>query len=412
MKRAFFIKLKAGSLQFVLFIGVVIALLLLAVILLTQTQHTFENKKEQLISTIQQTNALFKSTSLPQQDIDSTLKISDSNWGLFKKRSVRNSRFEKRALIGNSRSKTSTKALFVKDENRPLVLVGNTKIEGNVAISKSGLKAGNIAGVSFYGSSLVDGQVTSSKTELPSFDSNTKTYLKSLLSLMPSTLGAIDENYKPGGSLSNSFKNDTKVIYNDGAIDLYDGQLIGNIILKSATRITITANATLKDVIIVAPVIEIKSGVTGYFHAIASKAIEMGTNSNLQYPSSLILIDSDRSDDKNFRRTNHHQITVGENSIFKGNLMMLSENTNSKFEPQIIIGNNSAIHGEVYCEKSIELKGSVYGSVYAGSFIAKESGSTYLNHIYNGSIHGNSLPDNYAGLPFENKNTSVAKWLY
>jgi hypothetical protein len=70
------------------------------------------------------------------------------------------------------------------------------------------------------------------------------------------------------------------------------------------------------------------------------------------------------------------------------------------------------IKGEVYCNTNIELKGTVFGTVYTSNFIAKQSGSVYQNHLYNATIVVDSLSQKYVGLPFSNSKKGVLKWLY
>ncbi|MDC9722882.1 MAG: hypothetical protein PSN34_08915 [Urechidicola sp.] len=60
----------------------------------------------------------------------------------------------------------------------------------------------------------------------------------------------------------------------------------------------------------------------------------------------------------------------------------------------------------------MELKGTVKGMVTTDAFIALQSGSVYINHIYNGRIIEPQLQAQYCGLQLATTKTKVAKWLY
>ena len=90
----------------------------------------------------------------------------------------------------------------------------------------------------------------------------------------------------------------------------------------------------------------------------------------------------------------------------------MSETTSNNYKPQIIIEESAIVVGEVYCDKNLELKGTVQGMVTTDAFIALQSGSVYINHIYNGRIIEPQLPSQYCGLQLETTQIKIAKWLY
>ena len=61
--------------------------------------------------------------------------------------------------------------------------------------------------------------------------------------------------------------------------------------------------------------------------------------------------------------------------------------------------------------KNIELKGSVFGTVYTNNFIAKQFGGVYVNHIYNGIINAKKLPRQFSGLQIEKESNAIVKWV-
>jgi len=140
------LKLRAGALQVTLFIAVVVALLLTAFILLIHTHKRFSAQTDFIIESAKNANKginhalaidmqLNDTTTIDLNDEDyKTLKVHREFWGVFEKvtsvSKIKSSTIKKSALIGGLSNKAERLALYVQDNNKPLVLVGETKIEG------------------------------------------------------------------------------------------------------------------------------------------------------------------------------------------------------------------------------------------------------------------------------------------
>jgi hypothetical protein len=109
---------------------------------------------------------------------------------------------------------------------------------------------------------------------------------------------------------------------------------------------------------------------------------------------------------------NNTSITIGENTTLSGVVIYLGQPKSSNYEAQILLDKNSKVIGEIYCNQNLELLGAVSGSVFTSNFVAKQAGSIYQNHIYNGTIIVDDLAQEYVGLPFEQSTKGVLKWLY
>lgn len=346
----------------------------------------------------------------PDDYTNPKFNIYKSHWGVFDlikvTSQIKKESFQKWALIGGYNNQRP--ALYLQDKNRPLVVVGNTIISGNVALPKSGIKRGNIAGHAYHGEQLIYGIINQSKSQLPGF-SNTN-YLKN-----------IKENIYNNNSLEFihiykdqkevfSFNNPTKIYRQYEAIDLNYMQLTGNLIIQSDTLIRVNKTAILHDIILIAPKIEIDDFTQGNFQAIASQNITIGANSKLSYPSALILINENILAANNKKNTS--QIWIHSDTEIKGMVSYLSGDSKNNYQAQIKMEENAHVTGEVYCNQNIELKGQVTGSVYTMGFIANQNGSVYQNHIYNGKIINDNLPKQYSGFLFEGLPKQVVKWLY
>ncbi|MFV0571688.1 MAG: hypothetical protein ACK5M1_04545 [Xanthomarina gelatinilytica] len=424
------LKLKAGALQLTLFIAVVIALLLSAFILLVHTHKKFQVQTDFVIETARNTDKGFDYAFQNRVPLNDTLqiqlteepnravKIHRDYWGVFEKilsiSQTKNKRFTKTALVGAKQSGDNRTALYVQDNNKPLVLVGNTKIEGIAYIPKQGVKSGTISGQSYYGSQLIYGQTKTSST-LPKVASEIISQIKSIENQISKTSQSQFMEFKDGKSYKNSFKKPVKVIFSNSNINLNSIQLTGHILVQSKTRIVVEATSVLKDVVLIAPEIEIKNNVKGYFQAIASKSIRVGSNVHLEYPSALVLNEKQLGYQQGAINNNHLEtsfIYIEENAVIKGLVLFLGEEKTNNYKAQIELNENATLYGELYCNQNTELKGTVYGTVFTNNFIANQSGSVYQNHIYNGNIIINKLPEEYVGLSFNGSKKEILKWLY
>ena len=415
-------KLNAGALQYTLFVSVLIVLLIATFLTLTFLQNHFKITANFQIQCIQNADIGFQFISenyIPYEeertielsdDIDSHIILTKKHWGVFNilnvQSKVKNASFQKTGLIGGFQSEKP--ALYLKDNNNALVLVGNTKIEGKSFLPKNGVKRGNIAGHSYYGDQLIYGNTVQSNTKLPSIKN--RNYIEQLSKGFINDEDAFFIELNEGLKIINSFNKQAQIYKQQGVVNLRDIQLTGNIIIQSDTLIKVDKTALLSDVILIAPSIEIMNQVSGNFQGFATKNISVGANCYFSYPTALILHDMTRGTLNNEKET--PQINISSNSAMKGIIAFLSNNETNSYKPQIVIEENSTITGEVYCDKNLELKGDVNGSVYTSGFIANRSGSVYLNHIYNGSILQSKLPKQYTGLQIDNTKSTISKWLY
>jgi len=421
------LKLKGGALQLTLCIVVVIALLLMAFMLFTHIHNRFSSQKELILQTIKNSykgvdymllNNLVEndSISIELQSNYKTLKVHRDYWGVFERvtcaSKAKNITIKKMALVGGIQSGTERTALYLQDNNQPLVVVGNTKIKGLSYLPQKGVKSGSISGQSYYGTQLIYGAKKTSR-QLPQLHPE---IIQQIQNLKDKYLEAKPEQFldhTSGNTFHNSFFNPTQFIFSNNKIYLSRIELLGNIIIQSKTKITVDKFSNLKDVILIAPEIKIQDDVTGYFQGFADKNITVGSNVKLDYSTALVLgenrtlyIDSNQSDKQTSK------ILIGSGSIIKGSVIYLGKPKSNNHESQIELQDYSSVFGEVYSNQNIDLKGTVRGSVYTNHFITKQNGSIYLNHIYNGTINIYGLSQEYVGVKLSNSKKAVVKWLY
>jgi len=422
----YFKKVKGGALQYTLFISVVIVVLLSSFLMYTYLQHQFNLQSDDRIRCIQQAELGFQlaanKTLVPYGE--KSFEIDDSEhkilferkpWGLFDilkvKSTLKKHSFIKYGLLGGNLTERS--ALYLKDNQKQLVVVGHTRIEGITYLPKKHIKRGNIAGHSYYQKELVFGPTYTSETTLPKIEN-----LDALRSFIKQ-LSIDTERFEPfdleeGLQSINSFSNPTQYYYNSKKIYLNDVSLTGNIIIQSSKSIIVDASAILNDVLLIAPVIEIKDEVTGVFQSLATDHIRVGTNCQLSYPSSLVVMESKKASKPTTETAsqNEPRILISKGSTIDGIVVDLLKQDKNRYLSQSVIESGAIINGEVYCENNLELQGTVIGSVYCDQFLVRKFGSIYQNHLYNGTIVGTELPHQFCGLQFESSKLKVAKWLY
>ncbi|WP_146052753.1 hypothetical protein [Aquimarina sp. I32.4] len=411
--------------QFAILISVLIAVLLSAFLLLTHVHSFFRIKSQEAIVAFDQANRqLFESLEQDKISKDTVVSIVDiktskqfiNYHGVWQKRytevDIHNQKAVKIAYTGTERS-DNTPNLYIEDRNSPIVVVGATRLEGKSYIPKQGIKAGNISGKYYQGNALYYGRVLESKTSLPEMNPEWIRYLENIIQ---GDLIGQGEMIALEKELKNTFYNPLQVIYDRGPVFLDDEKITGNIVIQSGTKIIVGSGAKLTDVVLIAPEIIIKTGVRGSFQSIATKNIKIGRKCYLSYPSSAILIDKKiiKEDGQNNQLLYAKpDFVIDKGAVVEGVIVYLNKNksTNNRIKTHVEIASNATVIGEVYCQGNVDFQGTVLGSLYAQQCIARQSGSVYLNHIYNGKILLNPVID-YAGLPFVNSKYSIAKWLY
>ncbi|GIQ61396.1 hypothetical protein Flavo103_45310 [Flavobacterium collinsii] len=423
------LKIKSGALQFTVFVAVLIALLLAGLILYA---YTFIYMKEQSKGAIE--NIQFADMGiyflLEQKDpsTDTTrldfiqkenqiVKVHLSQWGIFQKgiseARFRKKKFVKSAIIGSLLKTSESPTLFLQETHNALTVVGTTSIRGIAFLPTQGVNSGYIAGNSYYGKQLIYGTIKKSSTELPKLGKTEADAIQYYLKEYKINHQEDYINLNSPSRIINSFKTKTKGYYAIDPILLENKILSGNIIIKSETAIKVKKNSTLKDIILIAPIIEIEDETIGSFQAIASKKIVVGKKCNLSFPSALVLF----QDNKNttIEASNlpyENQIFIDNGSIIKGSVCYFQTKEIPDFKTQVVLEKEGKIRGQVYCNGNFELRGSVAGCVYTKQFIANQAGSIFMNHIYNGTIENESIPAVYGGIPLEQEPKSVLKWLY
>lgn len=416
-----YLKLKAGALYYVIGIAVVIALLLVSFITLNGLQLLFMTRSSNFKETVYTNQQSFRYLQQVSMSYNRPLVIysptnpalqttlKKKHWGifdlLFATSQLKSEKFRSVSLLGSGLVNRS--ALYLSDHKKPLVLAGNTRIEGDVLVPKKGVKRGAVGGNNYYHQQLLFGQLANSKPNLPKLTN--RAYLQQIATAILSE-EIQNESWKMQKEQTHSFWQPTKLVYTAGRLDLQHVLLQGNIIVQSDTHIRVFNSSQLKDILLLAPIIEIMDGVKGNFQAIASRELQVGKHCELRYPSALVLCEGHNVNGVSQKKLPNMRIDEG--SRIQGVLAYVSDDSKQSYKSALKIHKNVLLEGELYCEKNLDCEATIYGTVYADAFVAEQFGSVYQNHLYNCRINSNLLPVPYGGLFIENQPIHLAKWLY
>lgn len=410
--------------QFAILVSTIIAILLGSFLILSQTHLFFNNQSRILGNIIDSANAgieyslkkehiIADSISI-ENDIYAT-RIKKTSWGGYiminSIASAKTKSFSKAALTGIKVSDPAL-SIYLSEDKLPLVLVGNTVIEGDAYVYNLGIKTGIISGHYYNGKELVKGNISAGKGALPELD---PVWLNDIIRLQEYIPLNSDEVIQREAINKNSFFENTHFVYDENKISLIE-TYIGNIIIKSETEVLITKDAQLTDVLVIAPKITIEKGFNGSASFIAKKKLTIDEGVHLKYPSSLIIVNT-KIDENRPVPKGEEPIFIADNSTITGTVIYLDEreekmdNKMNSFT-QIAIAPMGTVNGYVYCQGNVELMGTVKGAIYADRFLAREFGSVYINHIYNGKVLGRDLDPAFGGLPFKDSDKAIVKWLY
>lgn len=412
-------KIEAASIQYVLVISVIILIVLSAFISLIYLQKRIAQKGALYKETMHHAHQTFNYLAQSEVPYNTTKDfvfseyanestgLERTHWGIFDLVSVtaklRNEEYRKIGIAGGKN--TGRSALYLQDTKKPLVLVGNTKINGNVFLPAYGVKPGSIAGVSYYGSSLINGTIKQSSTSFPSLQNieYIKTFIRD-----KNVQESEEFELEDGMQRQRSFALSTLVYNSNESIYLQNVQLEGNIMIVSDKKIIVHPSTTLQHVILIAPKIEVLGTTKGSFQALASEQVIIGAKSTLEYPSAIVVSALERTgEDRQVEA-----IKIGENSIVKGVVVYDTQTREFDYNTQVLIDEGVRVVGEVYCKKNLELKGKVNGTVSTGNFLARASGGVYVNHLYDAVIDGVHITPEFSGLFMSGTHLSVAKWVY
>ncbi len=388
--------LKGHTLLLVLIISLIIALLCSSLILVTYYYKTvnFQSKQLSILSNnLDSGLAVLLSKQTPvglnesktlrlfDQGRDTVL-LSRKQWGVFEVvsslASIDDKHAKKSALLGYEPSNKFQHALYMIDNNSPLRLTGNTKLKGLCYIPKAGVERAYIGGNSYTGSKLVYGVTKKSNNRLP--EAAIPTDLASLLSedaMIRTSFDNLDSN-----TIQQSFSDQSLLLAGD-RITLSGGSYVGNIVIKAQKELIISSGTILKNVILIAPYIEIHNGFKGEAQIYASDSIYIEDNCQLNYPSCIGLIKTANNQERAW-------IEIGKNAFVSGTIFSYQHHFD-RTRTALKVNSDATIEGYVYSNGKVDLKGTIKGSLTCMTIFYQSASGIHENVLSNAIVDYSAL---------------------
>lgn len=413
--------LKAGALFYSIVISVIIGIVSASVILLSGLSAEEFQRSASMndlhLNAASGLNLLLSKQSLlaenEKKSIDlfgkgcDSVELERKYWGAFEiviSRAFRRGQEVSRiAQAGFFPDSTDNYCLYLPDQNKPLAVCGKTEIRGTAFLPEAGVKRAYIEGQSYSGNSLVYGETRRSKKDLPPFN---KELLERISSLPDLPEAENNDGFGDKKSLCNSFLKDP-VVFSEPDVMTLDGNYSGNIIFLSKKMIIVGSQAVMKDVIVFAPKIIIKSGFKGNLQAFAFDSIIVEEDVTLAYPSVLGIVQGKNP-------FSGSAVIMNKNDTLSGNIFAYGiDQPASQKKVAVSIAEKAVVYGQVYSAGFADIKGSIFGSLLCKNILLSTSSSVYENHLLNAVIDRSRLPAGYVGINLleESDYKKVVKWL-
>lgn len=413
--------LSGSALFYALIVAVLIATFSTAIITVAyyhQSMNDFELLEQKLIRNAYSGLELLKAEQgvldkivldLHGNEQDSVL-LKKMNWGLFEigvakafQQTIKGKlSHQKIALLGQVPKEDWEKsALYLKDGFKPLTLAGATDISGTAFLPKSGVKGGYVDGRSFSGKELINGEKKISQRELPILN---KQLINNQLQKFQKPANADFYNFPD--SLQQSFFEET-IIVRDSVLYVHEQLLRGNICLIADSLVYLSRNSIVEDIIIYAPDIYVEEGFKGNFQTFATRSLEIGRHSELDYPTVLTLFSTQKA-------KKNSSLIIRNNCQIKG-LILAEDLKRGKPYPIVRIEKENEIEGQIFSNSPrLDLQGSVFGNVTTAGFRLQTASSLYENHLLDVEINYSKRADYYLNPFLHSKRNKIefAKWLY
>lgn len=343
----------------------------------TQTFHNFESAVlllENESSIIPNNDSI--SIDLFNEGNDS-VTISRYNWGIFDwfKIDAHYQGFHcTKSGIITFQTGEPEYSLYLSQISQPLVLCGQTKIEGTAFLPLSGVKRGYIEGQYYNGEKLIYGIQKQSDRRLKNVREE----------LLESIVRTLQHNYEyttntPISSIETQTNNSLYTCELPKYSVLNSG-LFPPTLFWSDSVIEIGPNTNCNNCIFTAPKVIVKSNFSQPIQIFARDSIIIESNVKLLYPSALVL------DQRASTIDLQGEIIVKRKSILEGVILQLSREAYQRNPTLVTIEKDSKLIGSLYCEGYCQLKGTVEGTLATNQFYLKTNAAIYINHILSGTI--------------------------
>ncbi|MCB0395295.1 MAG: hypothetical protein KDD36_01500 [Flavobacteriales bacterium] len=396
--------LKASSLIYALAVALLIAALSSSFILLSylfnvQTLRMDERARESR-NTLSGLYLMLGEDAPGQQatevdlygDGSDNISVRRYPWGVFEvavAQTLTRNVAERAVLMGRKPGPDSDYALYLSDRNRALSVCGKTLVRGKAYLPEAMVKRAYIEGKSFDGQRLIDGVTSKSDKAVKPPDTDALGELDRQMTERFSTEDSlyIFADNQPILNMHQSFTAPPRVITGTSIV-VGDVDLLGHIVIQADRKISVLRSAHLKQVLLIAPIIEIESGFNGSLQALATEDIIVGEDCQLAYPSALVLRSQKTGKESS-------EVRMEKNASVGGVIFVMPRERNSR--TLVVLGEETTLTGQVYVQGNAQVQGTIHGNLTVDELILKTPSSVYQNHLLDAVIDRESLSDFYVG---------------
>lgn len=395
-------KIKAGALQYVVLMSLLIFFLMAMFMLqahysnlqvdeiliqeslydqLSSAKVLLKNKPDLLVEEGKREMTLFE---------DNKVSLEVSNWGIYKllgiKAGFRHHLKREVFMMGDDIEDENRPSLYLADNKRYLSLCGDTWIGGPVNLPVLGVRSSYVGGSGYSRENLIQGEIRESKAELPAIQKGFSTLFEEQWKMDLERDSIVSWEEIVDDKISNSFYNKVFVIHSSQEVILENINLSGKIKVTSDTLITVLASAKIDHCILISPRVIFQRNSKVNCQVFAKDYVEIGQEAEFTYPSMVFM-----------NGENEKKELVLQDSVdFAGEILVLGKG--EKLMPTIKVKEDTQIKGFVYCDGNIEMEGDVAGSVYTNQFMLYTTSAIYENHLLNIRLDVDDLKKEYVGV--------------
>lgn len=277
-------------------------------------------------------------------------------------------------------------AIWLAMGNEYLFVTGNTRIVGDCYVPGGLVREGRIGDVGFSGEERVVGGAFKSEGELPSVNTALLTNLEQYSTTIAVEDSVVTYHDNLGVSIAvvNSFQNKTLYVVSENPITLKNITFRGNIVVRTSKAVTISSSAVLEDVIIVAASVNVNDNFSGTIQIVATDSVSIGQNCELKYPSFVSSV--------GYR---DQRIHIKSGAIIHGGVLVFQKGNQNMSNASVEIDEKALVRGVVYSNSTVEVNGTIHGSVYCNEFLMNKGYSLYRNYLMDCEINSTLLGNNF-----------------
>lgn len=410
-------KLKAGAMSYAVILSIVVGALCMSLIWITaayrSTRIKTKNEEKLVINLLSGIKAATNQSNIKDNGLmlinGDSVFINKSNWGMFNYyivRAIKNGKNLQRSFLAGSEIKKKLPAIYLADNIRPLKIARNTIIRGTVYSPNGRIKDANISSDQKNSNTRpFQGELIESKKQLPELKDQLK------INQYDALVTFENENQIDKLPFDSLFSFNQPTTRFSQSIPIYlDHALRGNIIIESNDSIIVRNTCNLENVILKAPFIRFEKEFSGTVQVFAEDGVVLEENVQLQYPSSICLLDQSRTTE----RTGNTVIHLNEKASVLGGILLRSESPDFRNLIKLNVEKNATIVGLVYNEGETQVRGKILGSLITRKLYLNTESSSYENHLLDGEININKVPEYFIypdWLKGYAKNEKKLKWL-